>query len=212
MTDEFEYREVEVDEEPPEEVAQWIVDQIDVDLDVDSLARLLHRTRHVYREALGDWLRRNDPDWQPPRHPKANVDPYYDYGDMAGVGFDDRWVDRKTGKEYFGWDAWYQENWGRAQGNPGRFRGTDIAMQPLVWIYFQVNRWWRDTTGRTFNPDFGAQYSADTDDARFPHLKPDAQIFLLVAQDSDRRYNCNLCGRVHDKFYRQLDRSFKSSE
>lgn len=72
-----------------------------------------------------------------------------------------------------------------------------------------TNRWWRQTTGLPFNPDFGAQYSADTDAARFQYLKPDAQIFLLIAQDAGgRRYNCDLCGRVHEAYYRQLDRSF----
>ena len=196
MTMEYRYRELDVDEEPPEEAARVIIEQMGIDLPLGSLEALLRRTRHTYRMALGDWLRRNDPAWRAPRRLPRRSSDGYDYGDMAGVGLPD-------------WDEWWNEIWGREQGNPRLFRGTDVATPPLVSIYFMVNRWWRNTTGLSFNPNFGAQYSADTDAARFPDLKPDAQIFLLVAQDSGGRlYDCNLCGRVHDAYYRQLDRSF----
>ncbi len=192
MTTEYRYREVDVDEERTEESARAIIEDMGIDLPVASLAALLRRTRHTYRMALGDWLRRNDPDWRAPRRLPRRVKGGYDYG----------------GETMEGWDEWFAEIWGRKQGNPGRFRGTDVAMPPLVSIYFMVNRWWRETTGLSFNPDFGAQHSADTDAARFPDLKPDARIFLLVAQDAGgRKYDCNLCGRVHDAYYRKLDRS-----
>ena len=190
----YEYREVNVDEESTEESARVIIEDMDMEehLPRDSLAALLRRTRHVYRESLGDWRRRNDSAWRAPRRLPRREKGGYDYG----------------GETMPGWDDYWRECWGRQKGNPGRFRGTDVAMPPLVYIYFLVNRWWRKTTGLPFNPDFGAQYSADTDADRFRDLKPDAKIFLLVAQDAGgRMYDCNLCGRVHDAYYRQLDRS-----
>ncbi len=198
MTGKDEYREVLYEPDDLGAAAQGIIDEMGIDLPLAALEALLRRTRHAHRMVLSEWLRRNDPDWQPPRRLKDNVDPDgpdYDYGDMAGVGLPD-------------WDDWWRECWGKAPGNPGRFRGTDIAMPPLVAIYHLVNRWWRDVMHRDFHPDFTGQYAADTDAARLPDLNRAAQIFLLVSQDAWPRYDSHLCGLVHDAYYRRLDRSF----
>ncbi|MEE8504997.1 MAG: hypothetical protein V3S40_02125, partial [Kiloniellales bacterium] len=142
------------------EAARVIIDAMDLDLDEKALVRLLRNTRHAHRMVLSDWKRRNDPGWQPKKRLQDNWhkdEPTYDYGKDAGVGFDEhRWIDPRSGKTYFGWQAWWRENWGRARSNPGRFRGTDIAAPPLVAIYYLCNRWWRETLGTPFRPDFRA--------------------------------------------------------
>ncbi len=195
--------------------ADAITSAMGIDLPEDELRHLLRDARHAHRLVLSEWMRRNIDEWKPPRHlPRASgVYDHYDYGEWSGLGFDDhRWIDRKTGKEYFGWDAWWRENWGKGLGNPGKFRGSDVPAPPLVAIYRLVNRFWRDVMRLDFHPDFTGQYAADTDAARFPDLNLAAQIFLLIAQDAGgAQYNCNLCGRVHDAYYRQLDRSFPES-
>ena len=85
MTSEYRYRELDVDDEPPEESARVIIEQMGVDLPLGSLAALLRRTRHVYREALGDYLRRNDPAWRAPRRlPEGKGE--FDYGADSGNG------------------------------------------------------------------------------------------------------------------------------
>ena len=187
-----EYREVPFEPDDLGDAAQAIIEKMCIDLPADSLEGLLRETRHVHRMVLSEWRRRNDPEWRPPRRlPRGKG--RYDYGDMAGLGLPS-------------WEAWWRENWGKEPGNPGLFRGTDIPMPPLVAIYLLVNRYWRDVMGLPFNPDFTGQHAADTDAARFPDLNHAAQIFLLVAQDADPKYNCDLCGRVHDAYYRKLDR------
>ncbi len=57
-----------------------------------------------------------------------------------------------------------------------------------------------------FHPDFTGRHAAETDAKRLQYLNPAAKIFLLIAQDAGRRYNCDLCERVTDAYYRQLDR------
>ncbi len=175
------YRELPYVSDDLYSAADAITSALEIDLPEDELRHLLRDARHAHRMVLSEWLRRNDPDWQPPRRLKDNVDPDgpdYDYGDMAGVGLPD-------------WDDWWRECWGKAPGNPGRFRGTDIAMPPLVAIYHLVNRWWRDVMHRDFHPDFTGQHAADTDAARFPDLNIAAQAFLLIAQDAaGPQYNC----------------------
>ena len=116
---EYRYREVPLNQDDPGAEAQWIIEQMGIDLPVASLEALLRRTRHTYREALGDWLRRNDPGWKAPRRLPRRSSDGYDYGETMP-----------------GWDDWYMEIWGREQGNPRLFRGTDVATPPLVSIYF----------------------------------------------------------------------------
>ena len=185
-------------------------------IDEADLEILLRHTRHAYRMTLSEWNRRNKPGWQPKKRLEDNWpkddDPTYDYGDDAGVGFDEyRFIDPTTGKEYFGWDGWWREHWGRGRKNPGLFRGTSVAVPPLVAIYILCNEWWRRTLRLPFNPDFVRMHSADTDAKRMPYLNLAAQIFLLVAQDAGgKQYNCLRCAYVHNGYYRNLDTSIPS--
>ena len=196
------------------EAARVIIEAMDLDLDEEALVVLLRQTRHAHRMALSDWKRRNDPEYQVPRaRPRGRR--LYDYGDDAGAGLDD--VDygdwrRVKGKWQWvwlgrGWAGWWKLNWGRPRSNPGCFRGTDIAKPPLVAIYHLCNRWCRRTTGEAFRPDFRAMDSKVPDIKNMPLLNDAARLFLLVAQDCDRRYNCKLCALVHDANYRHLDTS-----
>ena len=188
MTGKYEYREVPYEPDDLGAAAQWIIGKMGVDLPLASLEALLRRTRHAHRMVLSEWKRRNDPEWRAPRRLPEGEGPSYDYGEVFTPT----------------WEAWWKENWGKPPGNPGLFRGTDIPMPPLVAVYHLVNRYWRRVMRRTFNPDFGAQYSADTDVEVFELLKPDAQFFWLVAQDAGgSQYNCDLCGRVHDAYYKK---------
>ena len=216
------FRELPYEDDDLDAAAQAIIEAMGVDLPVDSLQALLRRTRHVHRMVLSEWKRRNDPEWKPSRRLPLNQDgPTYDYGDMAGMGLDDvrhgdwrrvkgkwQWVDFGTG-----WDGWWELNWGKPPGNPGLFRGTDIAMPPLAAIYRLVNSWWRAEMGLRFHPNFTGQYAADTDAKRFPDLNAAAKIFLLIAQDAaPGLYNCDLCARVNDAYYKRLDRSFPPAD
>ena len=190
---EYQSKEVPLVEDDPRAAAQAIIEMMDMDIPLDSLEALLRRTRHAHRMVLSEWERRNVPDSQPPRRLPEGEGPSYDYGEDFTPT----------------WEEWWKENWGKPPGNPGLFRGTNIPMPPLVAIYHLVNRYWRRVMRRTFNPDFGAQYSADTDVEAFELLKPDAQFFWLVAQDAGgSQYSCDLCGRVHDAYYKKLNYSF----
>ena len=175
------------DEDSHAEGAAVIIEAMDIDLDPEALVRLLRSTRHAHRMALSDWKRRNDPEWRMPK----------------GRG---RHLRNEYGETMEGWDEWWRSIWGRRRSNPGVFLGTRIAKAPLVAIYHLCNRWWRRTTGEAFWPDFKHQISYRTDSERMPHLNDAARLFLLVAQDCDRKYNCDLCSRVHDVTYRALDR------
>ncbi len=85
------------------------------------------------------------------------------------------------------------------------FRGTKIAKAPLVSVYHICNRWWRRTTGEAFWPDFRT-IAAGPDSKNMPLLNDAARLFLLVAQDAGGpMYNCDLCSRVNDVNYRDLD-------
>lgn len=183
------FRELPYEDDDLDAAAQAIIEAMGIDLPSANLQRLLREARHVHRMVLSDWRRRNDPDWQPPRRlPRGEG--LYDYGETME-----------------GWEEWWREVWGRPPGNPGLFRGTDVAMPPLCAIYHLVNRFWRETMRLEFHPDFGALHSADTDAQRFPDLNRAAQIFLLVAQDAGgSQYDCRLCGLVTDAYYRRLDR------
>ncbi len=174
------------DEDSHAEGAAVIIEAMDIDLDPEALVRLLRSTRHAHRMALSDWKRRNDPEWRMPK----------------GRG---RHLRNEYGETMEGWDEWWRSIWGRRRSNPGVFLGTRIAKAPLVAIYHLCNRWWRRTTGEAFWPDFKHQISYRTDSERMPHLNDAARLFLLVAQDCDRKYNCDLCSRVHDVNYRDLD-------
>lgn len=188
------YRELPYEPDSVPAAIAAIIDAMGMDLPVDALGRLLRNTRHAHRMVLSDWLRRNDPTWKPPER-LPDLPGEYDYGDLAGVGLDD-------------WDEWYRECWGRPRANPGKFRGTDIAMPPLVSIYHLVNRFWRGEMGLSFRPNFVGQEAADTDAKRFPELNAAAQIFLLVAQDAaPGLYNCDLCSRVNNAYYKRLNRT-----
>ena len=135
-------------------------------MDEADLETLLRHTRHAHRMVLSECKRRNDAEWKPKKRLEDNWDPdeevLYDYGEDAGAGLD--------------WDAWWKECWGRPRGNPGRFRGTNLAIQPLVAIYILCNQWWRRTMRLPFNPDFVRMHSADTDAKRMPYLNLAAQI------------------------------------
>jgi hypothetical protein len=180
------------DDDSHVEAAAVIIEAMGMDLDSADLVALLRLTRHAHRMALSDFKRRNDPAWRVPRaRPRGRR--LYDYGKDTGAGLED-------------WPAWWASIWARPRANPGRFRGTRIAKQPLVAVYHLCNRWWRRTTGEAFWPDFKHQISYRTDSERMPHLNDAARLFLLVAQDCDRKYNCDLCSRVHDVTYRALDR------
>ena len=61
--------------------------------------------------------------------------------------------------------------------------------------------------GAPFHCDFTGRYGARTDAQRFTDLNDAARLFLLIAQDCWPGYDCDLCSRVHDTFYRRLDRS-----
>ena len=173
------------------QAATVIIEAMGIDLDAAGLVVLLRATRHAHRMALSDFKRRNDPEWRVPKvRPRGRR--LYDYGDDAGAGLED-------------WPAWWRSIWGRARGNPGTFRGTTVPKAPLLAIYILCNEWWRRTTGEAFWPDFKHQVSYRTDSERMPHLNDAARLFLLVAQDCDRKYNCDLCSRVHDVNYRDLD-------
>ncbi len=182
------YREVWFDPDDSHvEAARGIIVAMDLALDEESLCVLLRQTRHAHRMALSDWLRRNDSAWKVPRAlPRGRRIHKYD-------------------EHMEGWPEWWKSIWGRRRSNPGRFRGTRIAKAPLLAIYILCNEWWRHTTGEAFWPDFKHQISHRTDSERMPHLNDAAQFFLLVAQDCDRGYNCDLCSRVHDVNYRDLD-------
>ncbi len=157
-----------------------------LDLDGAALVVLLRTTRHAHRTSLSDWLRRNDPDWKVPRAlPRGRRIHKYD-------------------EHMEGWPEWWASIWGRARANPGRFRGTNIAKQPLAEVYRLVNEWWRVTTGTAFHPNFdGIEPGPDADN--LPTMNPAARLFLMIAQDSDRRYNSFHCARVHATAYRDLD-------
>ncbi len=162
-----------------------------VDLDATSLVVLLRATRHAHRMALSDFKRRNDPEWIfPRRRPRGRR--LYDYGKDTGAGLED-------------WPAWWKSIWGRRRANPGMFRGTDIAKSPLVEVYRLVNEWWRLEVGTAFRPNFdGIEPGPDVEN--LPTMNPSARLFILVAQDCDRRYDSFNCARVHDVTYRKLDR------
>ena len=183
-----------------------------LDLDAGVLVVLLRAARHAHRMALSDFKRRNDPDWKVPRAlPRGRR--LYDYGEDAGAGLDDeqygdwrrvkgkwQWVDLGTG-----WAGWWKLNWGRPRSNPGCFRGTRIAKAPLVEIYHLCNEWWRLTTGTPFHPNFDG-IEPGPDEENLPTMNPAGRLFLLIAQDSDRRYSSDLCAKVHGVTYRKLDR------
>ncbi len=158
-----------------------------LDLDPEALVALLRATRHVHRMALSDWLRRNDPAW---RVPRARPRGRRIYGADSGAGLED-------------WDEWWAACWGRARANPGRFLGSPLAKAPLVTVYYLCNEWWRITTGTPFHPNFdGIQPGPDKDNMLA--MNPAGRLFLLVAQDCDRRYNSFDCARVHATAYRKL--------
>lgn len=167
--------------------ARVIIDAMGLDLDEAALVVLLRDTRHAHRMALSDFKRRNDPDWKVPkgRGPRTRNE----YGETMS-----------------GWDEWWRSIWGRPRANPGLFRGTTVPTAPLRSVYRLCNEWWRGTTGEAFWPDFKHQVSYRTDSERMPHLNDAARFFLLISQDCDRKYNCDLCSRVHDVTYRKLDR------
>lgn len=181
----------EADLDPASEA---IVEAMGIDLPRGNLHRLLREARHAHRLALSDWLRRNDPEWRPARGRTRSMG-RYDYGEDTGVGLDD-------------WDEWWKSIWGRPhRGNRGLFRGTSKPVVPLVFIYHLCNRFWRESMGLAFHPDFTGRYGAVTDLARFADLNDAARLFLLVSQDCDPTYNSELCSRVHAVYYRRLDRS-----
>ncbi len=157
-----------------------------LDLDPKAVEQLLRRTRHAHRMALSDWKRRNDPEWRVPRAlPRGRRIHKYD-------------------EHMEGWSEWWRSIWGRPRANPGRFRGTNIAKPPLVEIYHLCNEWWRLIIGTPFRPNFDG-IEPGPDKENMPTLNPSARLFLLVAQDCDRRYNSFACARVHDANYRRLD-------
>jgi hypothetical protein len=170
------------------EAAHVIIEAMDLDLDKKALVVLLRATRHAHRMALSDWKRRNDPEWKVPRAlPRGRRIHKYD-------------------EHMEGWPEWWASIWGRRRSNPGRFRGTTVAVAPLVEIYHLCNRWWRRTLGTPYRPDFRAINVKVPDAQNMPHLNDAARLFLLVAQDAGGpMYNCDLCSRVHDANYRRLD-------
>jgi hypothetical protein len=190
----YTYRELPFDDEDSHaEAAGLIINGTGLDLDKNQayVVMLLRRTRYAHRMLLSGHMRRNDPEWQVPRARPRGRGPY-DYGDMAGMGMDD-------------WDEWWTSIWGRLRGNPGRFRGSDVPKAPLLAIYYMCNRFWRYTQHQAFWPDFRKAEAYATDADAIPDLNPAARFFLLVAQDADRKYNCDLCARVHDANYRSLN-------
>ena len=173
----------------------------DVDLDPESIRRLVREVRHVHRLVLSEWSRRNEPGWKPPRRLKniqdlADDGPEYDYGDMAGLGLPS-------------WDAWWGECWGTGKGNTGRFRdGSDIAKPPLVVIYHLCNRWWRRELGTAFWCDFRGWDIGDecVGRDRLEFINPAALFFVLMARAvNEFDYTVEQCQLVHNLYYRKLD-------
>ena len=212
------FRELPFSEEEDDDLVQFIIEQVarpvvldrgdkpkSKDLDLtpyeDALRRLVGETRRVYRLALSDWLRRNEPDWQPQRRLRDNQEPdepepTYDYGEDTGAGLED-------------WDAWWRENWGKGRGNPGGSRTREgMPITPLEPIYFLVNKWWRRVLREPFRPDFRRGVEGWSVGEKMSTLNPAGRLFLLIAQDLNR-YTYTICLNLHERLYRRLDTRIK---
>lgn len=193
-------------DEPADAAVAFIIEQVwgdgdgpDLEPHRTSLALCLSEARAAYLMEYWDWLGRSAPEGgshRPHRDERLNPgdESPYDYGEHSAAP--GAWRDH--------WDAFFAKPvsaTGNRARNPGRFRdlpnnGPSLGKPMLAGIYHRVNRWWRAELGTPFRPNFDGAASADTDHARMPHLNPAARLFVVFAQEVDRRFTVAHCARV----------------
>ena len=163
-------------------VPSWIEAIPSLEEHEDALRWLVTASRHTYREAVSDWLRRNDPEWRLPRR-LPRVGPSV-YGADAGAGLD--------------WGEWWREVYGRERSNPGTARtgSKSVPITPLVPVYQLMARWWPGVVGEEFNPNFRHGIEDLTASAQAATLNPAGLLFLVVAQDM-AGYSFTHCLNLH---------------
>jgi hypothetical protein len=153
-----------------------------VELDPDSVGRMLHEAWEVWRCAIDDYEMQRKPD-KPKQALKRNWNPdevAYDYGEDAGAGLED-------------WDKFWLGTYYRKPGG----KVTDPPVEPLCKIYPLVRDFWAEATG---GRDFWLNYPKEFRIARTdPNLFSSAgRLFLGVAQVMDRRYTPLKCESVQN--------------
>jgi hypothetical protein len=193
-------------DEPADAAVAFVIEQalgegdgIDLEPRRASLAGCLSDARECYLMEYWDWLGRSRREGEPhrpyrdERHNDGGSSPY-DYGEFRAPP--SAWLDH--------WDQFFAKPvsaTGSRARNPGKFRDLKEHDPPLgkpmlAGVYHRLNRWWRAELGTPFRPNFDGMASADTDHARMPHLNPAARLFVLFAQEVDRRFTVAHCARV----------------
>jgi len=113
--------------------------------------------------------------------------------------------------------AMYRAVYGKGRGNPGYFHDDRDRCDPplskyplLVNIYHAANRWWRThilPPDFTFFPDFRSIDPASSDHDNLAEVNPSARFFVMLTWAIDPRYSWDEVRKVHDEYYRELDRS-----
>lgn len=169
-----------------------------------SLQRLIDGLRHQYLYEYHDWLATSSAEggrYRPFRKLADNWDP----DEEPVTGYDAYAAHQLTERE---WREWWDLHFAKPRAangnrarNPGRFRGDKIdpplGRPPVAALYHRVNRWWRETVGTPFRPDFSGVVSAANDSDRMSEINPAARLFVLLAQEADHHLTVDHCRRVH---------------
>ena len=149
----------------------------DLDVDEDSLRRLVSAAWLLWRVAMDDYEMRHDPD-KPKRRLQDNWNPgdvAYDYGADTGVGLED-------------WAEWWQEVY---RAPPGRRWAGKVPRVPLCEVYHLAREWWFKNTGKR---TFGLMYKG----ARREDFTAAERFFLDIAQTMDPGYTAKDCATVYE--------------
>ena len=210
------------DPDDPDISAELVVEEmkrggVDLSEHVDSLRQLLDTARVRYFTEYHDWLARSAKEgsqWRPHRYLRKNWDPetpVYDYGELAGQGFEDlNW-----GEHWSEGHAKPVSKTGKRARNPGTFRGSlpraprPLGKPPLVTVYHMVNRWWRTERGEVFRPNFDGVEEGGSFKDNVKILDPTALFLVLVMMEVDYLCTIEHCRRVHTESDQNQDTSLK---
>jgi hypothetical protein len=174
---------------------------VDLEMHSASLAELIDEQREIYARDYYDFLARRV--YRPSRMHLLDEPGEFTEDEMAEV------------------PAMYRAIYGKGRGNPGYFHDDRDRCDPplskfplLVGIYHAANRWWRTHVlppQPTFFPDFGSDPVGDDYDEDLRELNHSARFLVLVTHAIEPRYSLDEIRKVHDEYYRDLDRSLPSN-